>query len=549
MVLLLGALAQPVVAQIPGLGASKILTPPQQEQLEDPLGRTTPRRTITAFIRAVDRDDFVSAARYMQVAENQRRNTERLARDLKTLVDRYLSQTLTSISDSPDGALDDGLPIDRERVGPLTIGNTKTDVTLVRVTDPQYGPIWLISSDTLAQIPALRGAIAPTWAERVMPEPLVNRELFGISVAQWLVLAGALVAPLIVLRLAAGVFIVLARWIFSHAARRRELEVWYAGLRWPLIITLGLAIHLMWLPFLGLPLTFRIGYARIALVVAVIAFMWLMRRLLTLGFARARSMVWGKDRTSTQSLMLLGERLLKALVVLVAMMAILIIAGVDTKTALAGLGIVGVAVALGAQKTVENVLGGLLLLSDRAFAVGDTCNISNRVGQVEDITLRSVRLRTPEQSLVSIPAGVLAQAGIENFASREKIPVQTTLRLRYGTSVEQLRRILEDIRKLLDQEPRLEKESSRIRLVNFGDRAVELELFTYVLTPDFPEFMAVREALLLEIAAVVEAAGSGFAQPTEFIYVHEVPDADAPIRAASGDSSSEVAKRRKLRAN
>jgi len=259
-------------------------------------------------------------------------------------------------------------------------------------------------------------------------------------------------------------------------------------------------------------------------------------------------MVWGKDRTSTQSLMLLGERLLKALVVLVAMMAILIIAGVDTKTALAGLGIVGVAVALGAQKTVENVLGGLLLLSDRAFAVGDTCNISNRVGQVEDITLRSVRLRTPEQSLVSIPAGVLAQAGIENFASREKIPVQT-LRLRYGTSVEQLRRILEDIRKLLDQEPRLEKESSRIRLVHFGDRAVELELFTYVLTPDFPEFMAVREALLLEIAAVVEAAGSGFAQPTEFIYVHEVPDADAPIRAASGDSSSEVAKRRKLRAN
>jgi MscS family membrane protein len=221
MVLLLGALAQPVVAQIPGLGASKILTPPQQEQLEDPLGRTTPRRTITAFIRAVDRDDFVSAARYMQVAENQRRNTERLARDLKTLVDRYLSQTLTSISDSPDGALDDGLPIDRERVGPLTIGNTKTDVTLVRVTDPQYGPIWLISSDTLAQIPALRGAIAPTWAERVMPESLVNRELFGISVAQWLVLAGALVAPLIVLRLAAGVFIVLARWIFSHAARRR----------------------------------------------------------------------------------------------------------------------------------------------------------------------------------------------------------------------------------------------------------------------------------------------------------------------------------------
>jgi MscS family membrane protein len=227
--------------------------------------------------------------------------------------------------------------------------------------------------------------------------------------------------------------------------------------------------------------------------------------------------------------MLLGERLLKALVVVVAILAILTIVGVNTKTALAGLGIGGVALALGAQRTVENFLGGVFLLSDRVLAVGDVCSISNRVGTVEDITLRSVRLRTLDQTLVSVPAGVLAQAGIENFASREKILAQTILRLRYGTSVEQLTRILDDVRQLLARSPKIEKVSSRIRLVSFGERAIELELFAYLLTADFAEFLGLREGLLLEVASIVEAAGSAFAQPTEFIYMDGKPVSDVTV--------------------
>ena len=122
---------------------------------------------------------MVGAAQYMQVTESQRRNTETLARNLKDLMDRYFSEPITSISDSPDGALDDGVPIDRERVGPLTVGASKTDITLVRVTDPQAGHVWLISSETLAQIPALRRSIARTWIERVMPTTLHEPRAVG----------------------------------------------------------------------------------------------------------------------------------------------------------------------------------------------------------------------------------------------------------------------------------------------------------------------------------------------------------------------------------
>jgi MscS family membrane protein len=526
-----------LVAQIPGI-TSAPSSAPQQEQPADPLGRTTPRGTIAAFIRAVNREDMVSAARYMQVTESQRRNTGTLARDLKDLMDRYFSQAVTSISDSPDGALDDGLPTDRERIGPLTVGATQADITLVRVTDPQAGRVWLISSETLAQVPALHASIARTWIERVMPSPLVSRGLLGISLAHWVVLTASIVVPLVLLALLSSAFVLFARRLVTNPSRRHDLDNWYAAIRWPAIAVFALLVHAAVMRYLGFPLAFRIAYSHVELVAAVIVVTWLLRRILTLGFARARSMVWGRDTTSTRSLMLLGERLIQALVVVIAVIAILTIVGVNTKTALAGLGIGGIAIALGAQKTVENLLGGVFLLSDRALAVGDTCMISNRLGVVEDITLRSVRLRTLDQTLVSVPAGVLAQAGIENFASREKILVQTVLRLRYGTSAQQLQRILDGVRERLATNPKIEKRSARIRLVNFGERALELELFAYVLTADFAEFLAVREGLLLDVASLVEMAGSAFAQPTEFIYTDGTPVSDAaPAPAPRRDAA------------
>src|SRR6185503_13004998 len=159
------------------------------------------------------------------------------------------------------------------------------------------------------------------------------------------------------------------------------------------------------------------------------------------------------------------------------------------------------------------------------IAVGDQCRIANRMGRVEDITLRSVRLRTPEQSLVSVPAGVLAQAGIENFATRKKFLIQTTLPLRYGTNAEQIRRILEGIRALLDGNRMIETETKRVRLVNFGGQAIELDLMAYVLTANESEFMAVREDLLLAVTTIVESAGTGFAQPAQVLLTNGKPGA------------------------
>jgi MscS family membrane protein len=200
---------------------------------------------------------------------------------------------------------------------------------------------------------------------------------------------------------------------------------------------------------------------------------------------------------------------------------VLTLIGVNTTTALAGLGLGGIAIALGAQKSVENLLGAIFLLTDKALAVGDFCCVANRLGVIEDITLRSVRLRTLDQTLVSIPASVLAAANIENFTTRGKILIQTTLRLRYGTSAVRLRAIVEQIHSLVVTHPELEAEGSRVRVTNFGEKAIEIELFVYVRTADYDRFAAVREDVLLTAAAIVESAGSALAHPTDYLYLSD----------------------------
>ncbi|HEY0938551.1 MAG TPA: mechanosensitive ion channel domain-containing protein [Steroidobacter sp.] len=525
-VLLLIAVAPSAAAQIRASETSRDTVSPTPELVEDAFGRTSPRTAIVAFIRAASREDYAFAARYMQVSEEQRRNAAELARDLRELMDDHFTQALTNISDSPSGALDDGLPIDRERIGPLAVGGRKVDIELRRVSDPQAGSIWLISSETLAMIPSLRNSSDRSWIERTMPASLIHHELFGVSLAHWSVFAASLLVPFALLALLAAFCVLIARRIVGDDARMRELDIWYADLRWPVIASLTVVIHMASLPMVGLPLAFRLGYARLAFLLLAITLTWLLPRLLTLGFARARALAAGRNRASTRSLMLLGERMMKALVIVAATVAILLIVGVEPKTALAAFGIVGIALALGAQRTVENLLGGVFMLSDRAIAVGDLCSISNRLGWIEDITLRSVRIRTLDNSLVSVPAGVLAQEGIENFATREKILAQSILRLQHGTRPEQLRRILAGASKLLAESSNIERGTSRIRLVDFAPEAIELELFAYVLTDDVPRFLEIREGLLLEIAALIHAEGSGFAQPTQFIYMDETPGAD-----------------------
>lgn len=483
----------------------------------DPLGRSNPRSMMRELIRVLDREDYVSAVRYMQLTKEQQRNSTEIARDLRELLNCCFDQPLATMSEDSAGSLDDGLPLDQERVGPLKIGNRRADIILVQVDRPD-GKIWLVSSMTLQQVPDLHGLISESRIERVMPQSLQRRSFLGLSVAHWIVWLGSLLIPLF----GFGIIASIISFVFGKTIRnpdKRDFVVQFAKrVKWPTVLIATIITHLALLPALGFPLHFRIINMRIGAVVLIVLTTWLLRRSITLICDRARVQLLRVDRRNSASMLLLGERLLKVLLVIAAVFAMLSAVGVNTKTALAGLGIGGIAVAFGAQKTIENLLGGILLVSDEAIAVGDLCSISNRMGFIEDITLRSVRMRTVEQTLLLIPAGMLSQENIENFRTRTKMPMTVTIRLQYTATQDQISAVRDGLRKILLDDARVEGSSMRVNLTDFGQWAIEMQIWAYLLTADVAKFNTIREDLLLRFMQVVENAGCKLALPSQVVY-------------------------------
>ena len=175
--------------------------------------------------------------------------------------------------------------------------------------------------------------------------------------------------------------------------------------------------------------------------------------------------------------------------------------------------------ALAAQKTLENFFGGIMIIWDQPVRVGDFGKIGDVSGVVEDIGLRSTRLRTQERTVVSIPNGQTAAVNVENFGVRDRILFRPTIGLRYETGPEQLRYVLAEIRRLLYEHPMVETQSARARFVRFGSSSLDLEIFAYVLTNDFTRFLEIQEDLLLRIMDVVEAGGTGMAFSSSTTYL------------------------------
>jgi MscS family membrane protein len=205
---------------------------------------------------------------------------------------------------------------------------------------------------------------------------------------------------------------------------------------------------------------------------------------------------------------------------------------VNVTAALAGLGIGGLAIGLGAQKTFENLLGGISILTDKAIVVGDPCKIGDRAGTVEDIGLRSTRIRTEDRTVVSIPNGTVATATLENFRFRDKILCRQILRLRYDLAPDHIRYILGQVRETLARHSKVEESSLRVRVIRFAEYAIEVELYAYILERDYGIFLATQEDLLLQVMETLAQTGGAIALPTQTTIVTQDSWVD-PEKAAA----------------
>jgi MscS family membrane protein len=485
----------------------------------DPLGRETPRGAFIGLLKYAEREDFATAARYLQSTPGQDTDFVQLAKELRALHSKFKGH-IDLLSDEPSGTVEAGLPPGEVRAGVLTVGGTSTDLILVRVDDPAAGKIWLVSKDTVAKIPGLYAQMeseGPTPVEQMVPAALTNRHLVGMSLAQWL---GWLLSIPISWFLAWSLEFLLSapRRIWCKLRKLPFSTVWKTPLGMPLRCIVAILLHGVFVYQLDLPLLYRAYYARFLAALLVGCFAWLVSRITDRGFEHAVNRT-RTQRAGGESILIVLQRLTRILMLLIGFVCALAALGVNVRTTLAGLGIGGLALALGAQKSLENILGGVTLLMDKALHVGNFCKIGNQVGTVEDIGLRSVKLRTLDQSLLVVPNGLLAQMQFENFGPRRKCLLNQHLFLRIETQVEQLRFVLARVQSMLDQHPEIETGTSRIRVADFAGSAFELELWAFVKTADWGAFTVVRQDVILKIAEIVEAAGTRLAAPTQLTYL------------------------------
>jgi MscS family membrane protein len=518
--------------------------------LPDPLKRDTPRGTILGFIKAAGEEHYETAIQYFQPATGRHRpsaeDDEELASQLFTILSVKFTGPLDFVSNSPVGRLDDGLPPNQERIGGIRGFNEDFPIDLIRIENEQGQNLWYISRKTLEAVPETYDTLQYPAIEKQIPKTLVTHRFLAMPLWQWL--AFLIFAPVLLLLARLLTYFghsLLRRW----AARRGETMPPPQRFFQPDPVTLALAIllHYWFVAYIGTSILYRLYYRRIVFVLVAIAFYWILTKVTRAIAKRIGLSLGNRGMYAERSIVSLLRRFIEIVIFLFVILIVLRTLGVDVTPALAGVGIGGLALGLGAQKTFENVFGGVSILFDKVIVVGDTCKVASQTGTVEDIGLRSTRLRTADRTVLSIPNGIMASSTIENLRFRDKFLCQQIIRLRYDLAPDHVQYVLGEIRNLLLENPKVEDESSRVRFVKFADYALEVEIFCYILEAEYNAYLATQEALFFSIMDAIEKAGAVVALPTQTTLVTQdawVDPAKAKAAVEKGHNSAGAEVRR-----
>ena len=203
--------------------------------------------------------------------------------------------------------------------------------------------------------------------------------------------------------------------------------------------------------------------------------------------------------------------------------------GVKVSALIASLGIVGMAVALGAQDMFKNIISGVAIISEHRFSVGDIVKLEDIEkpieGVIENIGFRSTMVRKFDRTLVFVPNSTLADAAVINFSSRMYRRIEWSLHLEYRTSAEQLRYIVKEIKKYIYDSPDFVKPPeaiAQVKLDGFGDSSINILIYCFTNTNVWAEWLKIKEELVLKIKEIVEEAGAGFAFPSSSVYIEKM---------------------------
>jgi|SRR5579871_589062 len=476
-------------------------------EARDPLGRSTPQGSVFQFLEACHARDYSKAIYYLDLrrmpATARSKDGPELARQLEDLLDDTPFD-ITTLSRDPAGDQADGLAPAFDRLASFQVDGQTVDLQLERL-EPKGGvPVWEVSADSVALIPKAHQAVAETPFEKKLPQVLVTFEILDTPVWRWIALVAASVALWIVAGILSRALVVVLRPLVEATGFRGPVHIALVvvGLRVVMEFASPATLSRTFLErALGLTLSLAVAWAG-AVAVDLIAERW-------------RSRLDPRMQAVSYSVLPLGRQVLKLSFFLVAILGVLSAWGFNTTAILAGVGVGGIAIALAAQKTIEDLFGGISVISDRPVLVGDVCHFGDRTGTVMHIGLRSTRIRTPDRTVISVPNAQFATMTLENISGRDKIWFHPTLNLRRDTTSDQLSRVLASFREILVGHPKVETGKIPVRFVGAGVYSLDVEVVAYVTTSDYDEFLEIQQDLLLQMLRAVEQAGTALAVPLQ----------------------------------
>ena len=461
---------------------------------------------------AAQKQDYARAAQYLDVKKPPAQ-AEELARQLKALLDQGLTENLDRLSRESEGNQTDNLRTTRDLVGTVKTDEGSLDIVVERVQRRGETPIWLFSSDTMAGIPRLSGEVRGSALEKKLPRWMVETRVFSVAPWRWLLLVVSVVLILVV----AGLLSRLLQWFLGRALGRMlpvSGEKVIRKLRLPIFLLL-LAATVHFFSQYSLTVLARQFWNETAAVLLVVGITLLFIRVSDLLAVFVTQGQTSSLATARATLVGVAVRIFKIAAVLFACVALLSRAGVNVSAMLAGLGIGGIALALGAQKTLENFFGGITIVGQKALRVGDLCKIGDDMGTVEDIGLSSLKLRTFDRCVVSLPNSKVAQLSIQNFSLRDKFWVHQIFNLRHETTSEQAAAVQARIDQLLQDTKEVEKSSARVRVIDLNALGLQIEIWAYLLLPpmDGNRCFEAQERIYLGVLKVLEETGTALAIP------------------------------------
>ena len=504
-------------------GQPPVLVPAAVEKgPEDALNRGTPRGSIVGFLDACSAVDFEKAAQFLDLRnlpdEVSELGGQELARQLNHVLSRAVWLDDYTVSDNPEGTKGDGLPSYRDELVVIKTQDGDVNLWMQHVPRGDGENIWKVSNRSVALVPKLYDEFSyPHFVERFRSWFPEDAYFLGFEAFKWAILLAVALLSWPALYLLARLLLVL----FSSPTKP-TYPVLRKALTGPLVVVGILLIGQVVIDKLGAGAQAQAVMKANTLNTIVV--IWLFWSFANLVKTYQQEKLYALDRPGAAKLMRPITGFIKLTILLFGVLFWLANIGVNISTVLAGLGVGGLALALALQKPIEDMMGALSLFTQAPIRVGDFCKYGQITGIIEDISLRSTRIRTLTNTLVHVPNARIAHIEIENFSQRTMIRYWPTLRLRYDTSPDQIRTVAANILEVLEQHEQVHEKPLRVRFTDFDDDAILIKVNSFLKTTDFPESLAIAEELNLRIMEIVDAAGTKFALPGKSIYMEDGSD-------------------------